>query len=68
MILKPWEFGFTAGATFLIKERFGLNVKGTFSLKSVLDGFDPASRARKNGYYNNTLSVRFIYHFLSKED
>lgn len=63
ILARDWEIGFTTGATFLIKERFGLNLKMTLSLNSILTSPDPASRARKNGWYNNALSFRFMYIF-----
>ena len=44
---KKWDFAATVGATFLIKEKFGLGLKGNFSLNSLLKLRDNSSKARK---------------------
>lgn len=63
-----WEFGITAGGTFIIKKRFGLNLKVNYSLNSILQSPDPASKARRNGWYHNALTFRFVYLFKKKEN
>lgn len=64
---KKWDFAATVGATFLIKERFGLNLKANFSLNSLWDIAVASSRARRGGWYHNALNFRFIYLFKKKE-
>ncbi len=63
---KKWDFAATVGATFLIKERFGLNFKANFSLNSLWNLSVASSRARRGGWYHNALSFRFMYLFKSK--
>ena len=65
---KKWDFAATVGATFLIKQRFGLNVKANFSMNSLWDLAVSGSRARKGGWYHNALNFRFIYLFLQKPE
>lgn len=65
---KKWEFGITAGGTFIVKKRFGFNLKVNYSLNSILASPDPASKARRNGWYHNALTFRFVYMFKKKED
>lgn len=63
---RKWDFAVTAGAVFLIKERFGLGLKGNFSLNSLWELPDRSSRARRGGWYHNALSFRFMYMFVKK--
>ncbi len=58
---KKWDFAATVGGTFLIKERFGINLKANFSMNSLWDLAVSSSRARRGGWYHNALAVRFIY-------
>ena len=65
---KKWDFAATVGAIFLIKERFGLNIRANFSLNSMLTLRDSSSRARKGGWYHNALTFRFMYMFTKKQE
>lgn len=65
---KKWDFAATVGATFLIKERFGLNFKANFSLNSLWNLSVASSRARRGGWYHNALNFRFIYLFVKKSE
>lgn len=64
---KKWDFAATVGATFLIKEMFGINIKANFSLNSLWDLSVASSRARRGGWYHNALSFRVIYLFNKKK-
>jgi|TARA_B100000497_G_scaffold38904_1_gene45567 hypothetical protein len=63
---KKWDFAATLGMTFLVKDRFGLNFKANFSLNSLWELAVASSRARRGGWYHNTLAFRFIYLFKPK--
>ncbi len=63
---KKWDFAATVGATFLIKEMFGINIKANFSMNSLWDLAVASSRARRGGWYHNALSFRLMYFFNSK--
>jgi len=65
---KDWDFAATVGAIFLIKERFGINIRANFSMNSMLKNKDADSKARNGGWYHNALSFRFMYLFLPKKD
>jgi hypothetical protein len=65
---KKWDFAATVGATFLIKERFGLNFKVNFSMNSLWDLAVSSSRARRGGWYHNALNFRFVYLFKPKPE
>lgn len=71
--IKPWEFGAVIGATLRFKDKFGVQVKGTFSLNNINDGAwvnqyggggTEESRARQGGLYHNSIALRFVYLFL----
>lgn len=64
---KNWDFAATVGATFLIKERFGINIKANFSMNSLWKLAVSSSRARRGGWYHNALAIRFMYLFKAKE-
>lgn len=63
---KKWDFAAVVGATFLIKERFGLQLKANFSVNSLWTLPDSTSRARRGGWYHNVLNFRFAYLFVKK--
>ncbi|MCB0510249.1 MAG: outer membrane beta-barrel protein [Chitinophagales bacterium] len=76
-----WEIGLGAGATFLIKKRFGINLKVNYSMnniwgkpferETVSQTGAPVvyrSKARKGGWYHNTVSLRFIYLLVKKDE
>lgn len=66
--LKKWDISATVGAIFLIKEKIGIGVKGNFSLNSLWKLPDASSRARRGGWYHNSLSFRFMYMFVKTND
>lgn len=65
---KNWDFAATVGLTFLIKDRFGLNLKANFSMNSLWDLAVASSRARRGGWYHNTIAFRFVYLFKPKNE
>lgn len=77
---STWDGAILAGVIFNIKERFGVGMRGAFSMNNLFRNKgpyvnsygDPAlseigvSRARNSGLFNNTLSFRFYYFFIPK--
>lgn len=63
---KNWDFAATLGLTFLIKERFGLNMKVNLSMNSLWDLAVASSRARRGGWYHNSIAFRVMYLFKPK--